>query len=110
MLIKGEEMRTTLISLLGNSRQSGDYRRVRYRYQGETLAPVTYIGYALRKVLQPERFVILGTTGSMWDHLFESDLELEGQHEEERSEERRVGKECRAGRGRSQCKEEDERT
>jgi len=77
-------MRTTLISFLGNSRQSGDYRRVRYRYQGETLAPVTYIGYALRKVLQPERFVILGTTGSMWDHLFESDLELEGQHEEER--------------------------
>src|SRR5699024_4234768 len=77
-------MFTTLISFLGNSRQSGDYQRVRYYYQGRLQDSVTYIGYALHKILQPERFVILRTAGSMWDHLFESDLQLDHQREEER--------------------------
>lgn len=77
-------MKTTLISFLGNSRASGDYNRVAYSYQGKLCEPVTYIGYALHQLVHPERFLILGTTGSMWDHLFESDLELEQQYEEQR--------------------------
>lgn len=77
-------MSTTLISFLGNRKENGEYKRVQYHYKGEANEPVTYIGYALQKILQPDRFVIFGTTGSMWDHLFESDLKLDTQLEEER--------------------------
>lgn len=77
-------MHTTLISFLGNRKENGDYKRVPYHYQDQVHEPVAYIGYALQKIIRPDRFVILGTTGSMWDHLFESDLQLEGQLEEER--------------------------
>src|SRR5699024_8628114 len=77
-------MRTTLISFLGNRKEDGEYLQVQYLYNDELQPPVTYIGYALQKIVQPDRFVILGTTGTMWDHLFESDLQLKAEYEDER--------------------------
>lgn len=77
-------MQTTLISFLGNSGKTGEYVRTRYYYKNELQEPVAYIGYLLQSILKPNRFVVLGTTGSRWDHLFESDLNLKEELEEER--------------------------
>jgi CRISPR-associated Csx2 family protein len=59
----------TLISFLGRGRRDG-YERATYRFDASFVREVPYFGLALREYLQPDRLVLLGTTGSMWDVFF----------------------------------------
>jgi CRISPR-associated Csx2 family protein len=80
-------MTTTLITFLGRVPKSeqGTYRKTRYDFgDGKPQDEVAFFGWALAKRLQPQRLVILGTSGSMWDHLFEGDLALGDAQEAER--------------------------
>ncbi len=77
---------TVLISFLG--RVSGGeqgYRTTRYDFgDGTPEEETTFFGWVLRKRLQPRRLVIYGTAGSMWDHLFEKDIDLGESGEQDR--------------------------
>lgn len=78
-------MTKTLISFLGRTpKDSGGYRTTTYLLNGQPQEPVAFIGYLFNTHYQPEKLVILGTTGSMWDHLFEQDLSLGSADEDER--------------------------
>lgn len=78
-------MTHTLISFLGRVPKSENgYRPTRYSFDGEQDEPTAYIGWSLRRRLNPDRLVILGTAGSMWDHLFEKDIALGAEAEDER--------------------------
>jgi CRISPR-associated Csx2 family protein len=80
-------MTATLITFLGRVPKSeqGKYRKTRYDFgDGKTQDEVAFFGWALAKRLQPTRLVILGTSGSMWDHLFEGDLTLGDAQEADR--------------------------
>lgn len=81
-------MSTTLITILGRTPKSeSGYRATRYTFNdGTQTEPLAFFGWALQQHLQPQRMVILGTSGSMWDHLFECDLELGEQLESQRLE------------------------
>ncbi len=69
---------TTLVTFLGRApKNEGAYRTTVYTFpDGTRSGPVAFIGWPLQARLQAERLVILGTAGSMWDHLFEVDLQL----------------------------------
>lgn len=78
-------MTQTLISFLGRvSKSENGYRPTTYTFDGEPDEPTAFIGWSLRRRLQPDRLVILGTAGSMWDHLFEKDIVLGTEAEDER--------------------------
>lgn len=64
---------TTLISFLGrsNSDRATGYRKLRYRFENGHVEEVPYIGLALLGQLKPDRLVLLGTSGSMWDVFFD---------------------------------------
>lgn len=64
----------TLITFLGRVQKSEHgYRRTAYRLpDGTDTKPTAFIGWTLRDWLHPDRMVILGTAGSMWDVLVES--------------------------------------
>lgn len=71
----------TLISFLGRGRTDvrTGYQRATYRFDASFVREVPYFGLALREYLQPDRLVLLGTTGSMWDvFFFENDADSEG--------------------------------
>lgn len=76
----------TLISFLGRVPKSEDgYRKTRYIFpDGKQTPEVAFFGWALLQRLKANRLVILGTSGSMWDHLFEVDIDLGTQRDEER--------------------------
>ncbi|MGK9451804.1 TIGR02221 family CRISPR-associated protein [Acidithiobacillus caldus] len=79
-------MSTTLITILGRTQKKDNgYRRTRYTFsdhsQSEELA---FFGWALQRRIHPDKLVVLGTSGSMWDHLFEGDIDLEHDNSEER--------------------------
>lgn len=66
-----------LVSTLGKSRldlQTG-YKKARYRFDGGFVCEVPFFGLALREFSQPDRMVVLGTTGSMWDVFIEHHVE-----------------------------------
>ncbi|MBN8454030.1 TIGR02221 family CRISPR-associated protein [Accumulibacter sp.] len=66
---------TTLISFLGKGRldpQTG-YRTATYRFDEEFARAAPFFGLALAEYLRPQRLVIVGTAGSMWDVFFERD-------------------------------------
>ena len=90
-------MSTTLISFLGRT-QKGEkgYRLTRYDFgDGSEQGEYAYFGWPLAQRIQPDHFVILGTSGSMWDHLFETDHNFGEQYEEERLQlVEAVGKKC----------------
>lgn len=71
-------MSTTLISFLGRTRKDDNgYDKTRYEFNDKTLStPVAFFGWALIERLRPRRMIILGTSGSMWDYLFEGDINL----------------------------------
>jgi CRISPR-associated Csx2 family protein len=80
-------MITTLITFLGRVPKSeqGTYRKTRYDFgDGKPQDEVAFFGWALAERLRPKRLVILGTSGSMWDHLFEGDLALGDAQEADR--------------------------
>lgn len=76
-----------LITFLGRSpKDEHGYRTTRYDFGDGPLAePLAFFGWALARRIKPHRLVILGTAGSMWDHLFEGDLDLGEALEEERT-------------------------
>ncbi len=64
---------TTLISFLGKGRadpQTG-YRTATYRFDQGFARTVPFFGLALTEFLQPDRLVLVGTPGSMWDVFFD---------------------------------------
>lgn len=73
-----------LVSFLGRApRESGGkYKTVTYSGLPDGNShEAAFLGYPLRKALNADRIVIFGTSGSMWDHLFEHDVEIEGNEE-----------------------------
>lgn len=78
-------MTTTLIGFLGRGTFSQDgqrqpYRRVRYQFESWLSPEVSFFlhaahGWLQHKKRKPERLVVLGTPGSMWDELLQSRLE-----------------------------------
>lgn len=64
---------TTLISLLGKSKydpQTG-YRKANYKFDDHVAQNEAFFGMALLKHLKPERLILAGTAGSMWDVFFD---------------------------------------
>jgi CRISPR-associated Csx2 family protein len=78
-------MSHTLVSFLGRARQdrSTGYRTATYRFADGTERTTPFFGLALAQALRPERLVLLGTAGSMWDVLVEH-LATAGQDEDVR--------------------------
>ena len=76
----------TLITFLGRTpRGEQGYRTTCYDFgDGADCEPVAFFGWALQRRLRPNRLVVLGTPGSMWDHLFEGDIALGDAAEEDR--------------------------
>lgn len=68
------EMTHILISFLGKARKNegGQYRETRYRFAENDIKISRFFSQALAERLRPERLVILGTPGSMWDVFCES--------------------------------------
>lgn len=63
---------TTLISFLGKGRYEKDgYRTAKYRFDGAFMREVPFFGLALTDYLKPDRLILVGTSGSMWDVFFE---------------------------------------
>jgi CRISPR-associated Csx2 family protein len=78
-------MALTMISFLGRTpKDQQGYRKTRYDFSDNSSEEVAFFGWALHKKLQPKKFVILGTAGSMWDHLFEGDFNFQDQQAEAR--------------------------
>lgn len=69
-----------LISFLGkvqNKKENdkpikGEYTKAKYRFSNGQESETSFFGLALQEHLKPERLVVLGTTGSMWDVFVES--------------------------------------
>lgn len=76
----------TLLTFLGRvPKTEKGYRTTAYAFpDGRFTDPVAFFGWSLQQRIRARRLVILGTNGSMWDHLFEGDLDLESENEEER--------------------------
>ena len=76
----------TLITFLGRvPKNDGSYRKTRYVFDNHShTEEVAFFGWALQQRIRPDRFVVFGTSGSMWDHLFEGDLQLGEAAEEAR--------------------------
>jgi CRISPR-associated Csx2 family protein len=68
-------MSRILMTFLGRvPKDQQGYRLTRYDFGDDTIEPPTaFFGWSLQRRLNPDRLVILGTAGSMWDHLFEGD-------------------------------------
>ncbi len=67
----------TLISFLGKGQadpQTG-YRTATYRFDAGFSRRVAFFGMALTEYLKPDRLILVGTAGSMWDVFFEREGE-----------------------------------
>lgn len=64
---------TTLISFLGKGRADPKtgYRTANYRFDAGFSRTVPFFGLALTDYLKPDRLILVGTAGSMWDVFFE---------------------------------------
>ncbi len=64
---------TTLISFLGKGRADPKtgYRTATYRFDEGFARIVPFFGLALTEYLKPDRLVLVGTPGSMWDVFFD---------------------------------------
>lgn len=60
-------MTHTLISFLGKAAQA--YRNATYDFGDGQLQETAFFGLGLTRQIKPDRLVLLGTTGSMWDVL-----------------------------------------
>ena len=72
----------TLVTFLGkaNTDKTRGYRTANYQFSNDQIETTSFFGLALRKVLNLDQMVILGTRGSMWDVLVEH-LASEGEDE-----------------------------
>jgi len=75
----------SLLGRIGRSEGSG-YPTKTYRFEDGHVAHAAFLGWALQERLRPDRLIILGSSTSMWDHLFEGDLDLADQSEDLREE------------------------
>lgn len=74
-----------LMTFIGRTaRGEHGYRRTVYRFDDGACNEVAFFGWALQQHLQAGKMLILGTAGSMWDHLFEGDIDLGDNGESER--------------------------
>lgn len=66
-------MTHALVTFLGRtSRDAGGYRTTRYRFpDGSESESSAFLGWTLARRLRPDRLIVLGTPGSMWDFLGE---------------------------------------
>ncbi|EXI76890.1 MAG TPA: TIGR02221 family CRISPR-associated protein [Candidatus Accumulibacter phosphatis] len=66
---------STLISFLGKGRADPKtgYRTATYRFDEGFSRSVPFFGLALTEYIEPDRLVLLGTAGSMWDVFFEGE-------------------------------------
>ncbi len=64
---------TTLISLIGKSKADPKtgYRKAHYSFEPNFSRTVSFFGLALLDYAKPERLILAGTAGSMWDVFFE---------------------------------------
>lgn len=64
---------TTLISFLGKGKADPKtgYRTATYRFDAGFAKTVPFFGLALTEYLKPQRLVLVGTAGSMWDVFFD---------------------------------------
>ncbi len=76
-------MSHTLISFLGKSqRTDGRYRTATYNFGEGVTRTTSFFSMGLKEVINPDKLIILGTSGSMWDVLCgelsqdENDLEV----------------------------------
>lgn len=75
----------TLVSFLGRSpREAQGYRKACYRFSDGREFETAYFGFSLASHIQPDRLVVFGTAGSMWDHLVEHFPARDTAAEEER--------------------------
>ncbi|KAA0874806.1 TIGR02221 family CRISPR-associated protein [Nitrincola tapanii] len=80
-------MNTTLITFIGRTPKTSEgYRKTVYSIDGHRQPPSAFLGFNLKQYLKPDRIVILGTAGSMWDHLFEGDIDFGNDAENDRLE------------------------
>ena len=79
-------MSSVLLTFLGRvPKDQNGYRVTRYDFgDGAPTAPSAFFGWPLQRRLGARRLVIMGTSGSMWDHLFEGDLPFGREGEEAR--------------------------
>lgn len=63
-----------LVTFLGAQKQ-GQYPKARYDFPDGHSEDAAFLGFPLRDWLQADRLVVFGTAGSMWDHLFERQIE-----------------------------------
>lgn len=78
-------MTSLLLSFLGRTpKKEGRYRSTQYHFDDGTTDTAAFFGFSLQRRIRPDRVVIFGTSGSMWDHLFEHDIALADVAEAER--------------------------
>jgi CRISPR-associated Csx2 family protein len=67
---------STLISFLGNASKTKEkgYKTAKYRFDDKTRT-TAFFGTALADFLHPERLILIGTSGSMWDSFFDAETE-----------------------------------
>lgn len=77
---------TTLLTFLGRvPKAQGSYRKTLYEFpDGSPAESAAFFGWPLLKRLAATKLVIMGTNGSMWDHLFEGDIPFGNEVEEAR--------------------------
>lgn len=70
---------TALISFLGKGRAdpATGYRTATYRFDAGFAPTVPYFGLALTEYLKPDRLILAGTRGSMWDVFFDQQGECD---------------------------------
>lgn len=61
---------TTLISFLGKAHAGGQYQTTTYRFSEDCAYKEQFFGLGLVKFIRPERLILVGTSGSMWDVFF----------------------------------------
>ncbi|MBZ4201782.1 MAG: TIGR02221 family CRISPR-associated protein [Methylovulum sp.] len=64
-----------LISFLGKAQKGGQYRQATYVFDDGSKKTERFFSFALKQHIQPDRLVMLGTSGSMWDVLCTVDHE-----------------------------------
>lgn len=76
-------MSHTLISFLGKVRKNtgGKYITANYDFDGITKT-TQFFGLALTEIIKPDRLIVLGTSGSMWDIFYEKFAESDLQEEQ----------------------------
>lgn len=72
----------TFLGRVSREQDSGEYKRAEYHFPDGHTERSAFVGFPLRTWLGADRLAIFGTAGSMWDHLFEGDLPIEGADDE----------------------------